>query len=189
MKSLIVAAALAAALAALSACSQETDTKPLPVAMTDEAVGHYCQMYVMDHNGPKAQIHLAHTDHPLWFAQVSDAVAYLHDPERDAEIRAVYVSDMGAAPSWGAPGVDNWIDADAASYVIESQRKGGMEVPEAIPFGTRKEAEAFIAKKGGRLVSLADIPDSYVRAPAMPGAAEVDGAQSGGAMPAAHARM
>ncbi|KHQ50074.1 nitrous oxide reductase accessory protein NosL [Mameliella alba] len=151
---------------ALAGCKEET-AAVLPVAMTDEALGHYCQMFVADHPGPKAQIHLKGQAAPLWFAQVSDAVAYLYDPERDAEIAGIFVSDMVRAESWAIPGIANWLAAGAASLVIESDRPGGMGVPEAIPFGDRAAALAFVAEHGGRVVTWGEVPESYVR-PDMP---------------------
>lgn len=147
---------------ALAGCKEEV-TAILPVAMTDEALGHYCQMYVADHPGPKAQVHLKGQAAPLWFSQVSDAVAYVHDPERDAAITGIFVSDMARAESWAIPGSENWLSADAASLVIESDRPGGMGVPEAIPFADRAAALAFVAKHGGRVVGWDEVPESYVR--------------------------
>ena len=165
MTRLLLATCLAAVLALpLSGCSRaDQQSKPAAVTLTEEAVGHYCQMNVLDHAGPKAQMHLAGMNQPIWFAQVSNAIAYLHDPERTAEVKAVYVNDMGRARSWGEPGPDNWIDADGAVYVIGSRRMGGMETPEAVPFSTRELAEAFAGEQGGRIVNLADVPDAYVR--------------------------
>ncbi len=64
---------------------------------------------------------------------------------------AVYVSDMGKGQVWQEPGVDNWMKADAAVYVIESRKRGGMEMPEAVPFADRKAADAFVAETGARL--------------------------------------
>lgn len=156
----VVFAVLAAA--ALAGCKEDI-AEVVPVAMTDEALGHYCQMFVADHPGPKAQIHLKGQAAPLWFSQVSDAVAYLHDPERDAEIAGVFLSDMEHAESWAMPGVGNWIAADAASLVIDSDRPGGMGVPEAIPFGSRDAALAFVRDHGGRVVGWGEVPESYVR--------------------------
>lgn len=153
-----------AMLAVLLAACQDTSSggKPSPVAMTQEAVGYYCQMYVLDHAGPKAQIHLARIEAPLWFAQVSDAVAYLKDPDQIADIEVVYVNDMGSAPSWAEVGADNWIDAATAFFVIESKQMGGMGMPEAVPFSVRAEADAFALKEGGRVMGLLDIPEAYV---------------------------
>ena len=147
----------------LAACKpDQTAGKPDPVALTDEALGHYCQMIVADHAGPKAQIHLRGSENPIWFGQVSDAIAYLHDPERDGEIAAFYVTDMARAESWAVPGDKAWTDADSAVFVIDSNRAGGMGMPEAVPFANRAGAEAFVAEAGGRIVALADVPESYV---------------------------
>jgi copper chaperone NosL len=154
-----------ALLIALAACKQDAATVPQATVMTDLALGHYCQMYLADHAGPKAQIHLDGYDQPLWFSQVSDAVAYVHDPEQIAPIAAIYVSDMGKAASWAEPGNANWIAATDASFVIESAQLGGMGIPEAIPFGTKADADAFVAAHGGKVVSFDSVPEDYVRAP------------------------
>lgn len=164
MKRAVFILALAASLAA---CKDDVAQAPTPVEMTDEALGHYCQMFVADHPGPKAQIHLKGYEAPLWFSQVSDAVAYVHDPSRDADIAGIFVSDMNRAENWAVPGTANWIDAQEAFYVIESDRPGGMGVPEAIPFGTRAGAEAFQGENGGQIVTFDAVPAEYVH-PDMP---------------------
>ena len=146
----------------LAACKEDIATIA-PVEMTNEALGHYCQMFVADHPGPKAQVHLKGHSAPLWFSQVSDAVAYMHDPERDAEVMGVFVSDMSRAESWALPGLDNWLASGSAAFVIESDRLGGMGVPEAIPFGSTDAAAAFVADHGGRVVAWDAVPETYVR--------------------------
>lgn len=150
---------------AVSACREEVAAIPEPVAMTREAMGYYCQMDVLEHEGPRAQIHLAQFDHPIWFSQVRDAVAFTRLPEETAEVRAIYVSDMGNAADWADPGAENWVAADAAHFVIGSRRAGGMGAPEAVPFSEIAAAEAFAADHGGHIVGFADIPDDYVLAP------------------------
>jgi copper chaperone NosL len=130
-------------------------------------------MDLSGHGGPKAQIHLEGFPAPIFFAQVRDGLGYLKGAERDAPILAVYVSDMGRAPNWEAPGAENWIAAEAAHYVVGSDATGGMGAPEIVPFGAQEDARAFAAKRGGRVVSLADIPDDAVFGPvsiALPGA-------------------
>ena len=62
--------------------------------MTDEALGYYCQMYLADHGGPKAQVHEKGQEQPLWFSQVSDAVVYL----RGGEKRGDHAPILAAAP-------------------------------------------------------------------------------------------
>lgn len=164
---------------ALSACQPPSATVPAPVVMTDDALGHYCQMYLSDHGGPKAQIHLKGIEAPIWFAQISDAVAFLHDPERPADVAAIYVNDMAKARSWSDVGIGNWIPAEDAFYVINSKQMGGMGTREAIPYSTREAGEAFARQEGGVVVAIADIPDAYVRAAAEPDTDETQGQQSG----------
>jgi len=148
---------------ALGACDDPTSQAAPPAArMTAESVGYYCQMYVLEHDGPKAQLHLESQTAPFWFSQVRDLVAFLRRPDEPRDIAVAYVSDMGRAPSWTRPGEDNWIDAKSAVYVIESRLAGGMGAPEAVPFGMRAAAEAFVRERGGRVVALDGIPDAYV---------------------------
>lgn len=155
------------ALTIAGACSDK-DTiavKPDPVMLTEEALGHYCNMGLLEHSGPKAQIHLKGFDHPVWFTQVRDAIAYTRLPEETFEPVAIYVNDMGRAESWEQPGIDNWIDFDKAWFVIESRMSGGMGAPEAIPFGDREQADTFAASEGGRVVRGGEIADAYVLVP------------------------
>ena len=143
MKRLIPIALLLAV--ASAGCTDATSeaSKPEPIALTEEAAGHYCQMVILDHEGPKAQAHLAGFAAPLWFSQVRDGIAYLKSPEQSAELRALYVNDMGAAASWTEPGIDNWIDAADAHFVVGSDAKGGMGAPEIVPFSDPERAAAF----------------------------------------------
>jgi copper chaperone NosL len=147
----------------LVACDEPVPKAPPPaVRMTADSVGYYCQMYVLEHEGPKAQVHLEAQAAPVWFSQVRDLVAFLRRPDEPRDIAAAYVSDMGKAESWTKPGEDNWIEAKAAVYVIESRLAGGMGAPEAVPFGDPAAAEAFVRERGGRIVPLDGIPDAYV---------------------------
>lgn len=164
----MIRAALAAiCLLALAACKEdETAGLPPAVAMTEAALGHYCQMNLTEHPGPKGQIHLAGMQAPLFFSQVRDAIAYQRMPEQSHAIAAIYVSDMGVAPSWESPGASNWIPAAEAHFVIGSRAVGGMGAPEAVPFADPADAAAFAAEHGGRVVRLGAIADADVLAPA-----------------------
>ena len=159
-------ALLAAALFALGAtagCDGEDDVvaKPPPLEPSREASGHYCGMIVVDHSGPKAQVHLPDQPEPVWFSSVRDAIAYTMLPEEPRTVAAMYVNDMGVA-QWDAPGPGTWIDAAGAWYVIGSDRMGGMGVPEAVPFAARDAAARFAAAHGGRIVALGDVPEGYI---------------------------
>ncbi|WP_299623247.1 nitrous oxide reductase accessory protein NosL [Pelagibius sp.] len=157
------------ALLLLAACNDEVAVVPDPVPLSDTALSHFCQMWIADHGGPKAQIHLEGFAEPIFFAQVRDALAYLRSPEREAPITAVYVSDMAEAPSWEEPGADNWVDAAAATFVVGADVVGGMGAPEVAPFGDTSAAEAFAARHGGSVMALDEIPMEAVL-----GAVEID---------------
>lgn len=155
------------ALISLVACKEEAvqDISPLP--LTVEAVGHFCQMNLFEHEGPKAQAHLGGLPQmPLFFSQVRDVVAYVRLPEQTHEVLAVWVNDMGAqGASWSEPGITNWIAADTAHYVVGSRVVGGMGAPELVPFSDPAKASIFATLNGGKVMRLADIPDDAVLAP------------------------
>lgn len=151
---------IALCLLALVACNEEeAKAPPAPVDLTEQALSYFCQMNVLEHGGPKGQIHLEGHAAPLFFAQVRDLVAYLKSPEREADITAIYVSDMGAAQSWADPGKGNWIAAEDAIYVVGAGVAGGMGAPEIVPFAQDAGAAAFIASYGGEVHKLDTIPD------------------------------
>lgn len=163
---LILPALIALALLSLAACREETAALPAPVAMTEDSTGHYCQMELLEHPGPKAQAHLAGLEHPLFFSQVRDVVAYQRMPEQSHVVRVAYVSDMGApGATWDDPGAENWIAATEAHYVVGSEVTGGMGAPELVPFARPEDAQAFAARHGGQVLRLDQIPDSAVLAP------------------------
>lgn len=169
-------AALLALLLLLAACTEETAQNVDPVALTPQAVDHFCQMNVAEHEGPKAQIHLdGLPGTPLFFAQVRDAIAYQRLPEQTHRILALWVSDMGhPGATWADPGPGNWIAAETAFFVIGSARMGGMGAPELVPFADADRATAFARANGGRVVTLDAIPDSAVIAPDTPAPAADD---------------
>lgn len=159
----------------LTACREDAPI-PLPVAMTATSTGYFCQMEIMEHPGPKAQVHLkTYPGEPLFFSQVKDAVAYLRMPEQIDTVTAIYVSDMGAAPSWDEPGAMNWIAGDAALYVVGSSAKGGMDAPEFVPFADADKARAFASAQGGQVMTLAQIPDAALAPPLTDGPDDISG--------------
>jgi copper chaperone NosL len=165
-RALLIAALLLAALV-LAACKEEVAQNTDPLPLTAETTGHFCQMNLLEHDGPKGQVHLdGLPGMPLYFSQVSDLVVYLRLPEQSHPILAVWVSDMGApGASWAEPGAANWIDARTAHYVVGSDATGGMGAPEVVPFADLAAATAFAAERGGAVMALDAIPDSAVAAP------------------------
>lgn len=161
----LAAAILAAALAA--GCNREpaAAAPPPPAEVQADSVGHYCGMLLADHEGPKGQIRLASRADPVWFSSVRDAIAFTRLPEEPRDIAAIYVNDMGRARNWEQPEAGAWVEARQAWFVLDSDRRGGMGAPEAVPFSDPAAAEAFRQAHQGRVVRLAEIPDAYVLGP------------------------
>ncbi|MEQ8392971.1 MAG: nitrous oxide reductase accessory protein NosL [Thalassospira sp.] len=153
----------AGCLMVLAGCQKQVEKNmPSPVAMTEEAVGHFCQMNILEHPGPKAQIHLEGLPYPLFFSQVRDGIAYERLPEQNYNINAIYVSDMSTAISWDDVGYENWIPAATAYYVVASDKTGGMGASELVPFSDQDDAKKFATRHGGQVMRLDDISDALV---------------------------
>ena len=159
---LIGAVLLSALLAGCGNGGGASSSPPSPVAMTDQAVGHYCGMNLYEHIGPKGQILLRDRDVPVWFSTIREVFAYTILPEEPKTILAIYVQDMGRAGPDGNPPADAWIDARTPHYLIESGAVGGMGAPDALPFSRLADAQAYAARHGGRLVGFKDMPEDYV---------------------------
>ncbi|MCC6870621.1 MAG: nitrous oxide reductase accessory protein NosL [Burkholderiales bacterium] len=150
-------------LAAVAGCDRRSALPPPPpVEVSSDATGHYCGMRLIDHEGPKGQIHLAGRSEPVWFSSVRDTIVFLRSPEEPRAIVAAYVNDMSRAADARQPERGAWVEAKLAWFVIDSEARGGMGAPEAVPFSSSAAAEAFRATRGGRVVRFDDIPDSYV---------------------------
>ena len=54
--------------------------------------------------------------------------------------------------------------------MIESKYIGGMGTQDAIPFSDPAQAQAFVQKNGGRVVSFDQMPDSFIYANPVTGA-------------------
>lgn len=159
------------ALLAMAACKEEAVQDVTARPLTAETTGHFCQMNLLEHDGPKAQAHLAGLPGmPLFFSQVRDVVAYVRLPEQSHEILAIWVNDMGApGATWAVPGAENWIDANEAHFVVGGQATGGMGAPEIVPFSDATLAARFAEAQGGQVMQLKDIPDGAALTPVVSG--------------------
>lgn len=159
-------------LLSLAACfPQDNIVPPAPQELTQDATGYYCQMTVADHPGPKAQIFKKNNDRPVWFPSVRDAFAYLMLPGEAKTVSAIYVSEVqineeGKVMNWENPVHARWIDGKKAIYVIESRKKGGMDLNEVVPFSDTSSAIKFIKMYSGRIVSFGDVSVEYIFAEA-----------------------
>lgn len=163
MKKFIILASFVSVLLISGCEGQEKVVPPAAVALTADAIGRYCGMNVLEHAGPKGQVILdARIGEPFWFSSARDTLAFTMLPEEPKDYAAVYVSDMGKAPSWDKPGETNWIDAKTAFYVIGSALRSGMGASETVPFSSRDVALKFAVENGGEVKSFEDVPRDYV---------------------------
>jgi len=174
VRPILAALALLAILLAEACGEDETAAAPPPVALTQDAIGHYCGMALVEHDGPKGQILLRGSDRPVWFSSARDTIAFTMLSEESKAIRAVYVSDMAKAESSTRPGATNWVEARSAHFVLGSDRRGGMGAEEAVPFSDKAAAERFAAEHGGRVLAFAEVPRDWTlgdggTAPGAPG--------------------
>ncbi len=147
----------------LSACEKGLPFDVPPAQpLTRDASGYYCLMTVINHSGPKGQVFLNGTTQPLWFTSVRETIAFTLSPEEPKNIAAIYVNDMSDA-DWDNPGVNNWIDARKAWYVLGSGRTGGMNVAEAIPFSSKASADLYARQQGGEVYVFNAIPQDYIQ--------------------------
>jgi len=154
--------AIAICCAFLVSCEEKVEI-PKPIELTRNSNGFYCNMIIVDHPGPKAQVFEKDRTDPLWFSSVRDAVAYMQLPGEAQNVLAFYVHDMGKASTWKKPqnkGI--WIDATKAIYVIGSAKRGGMGAKETVPFSDQEQAKKFARKFGGQIVAYQKIPGDYV---------------------------
>lgn len=185
MRLILAAAAIAASFLLVGCEGKESTIMPPPFALTEEAMGRYCGMNVLEHSGPKGQIILQQVLEPIWFSSARDALAFTMLPEEPKDIAAIYVSDMAKAPSWDRPGAENWVDARKAFFVIGSSARGGMGAEEAVPFSSKTDANAFASKNGGQVVGFDEVPKDYVlgtgaEVPAADSDADINGASGEG---------
>ncbi|PWF21613.1 copper resistance protein CopZ [Corticimicrobacter populi] len=152
------------ALAWLAACSDDTGAgeQPPPHAITEEAVGYFCSMNLLEHSGPKGQVLVPGEDRPVWFSTVRQTVAYTMLPESPRVLSAVYVSDLSAVEDWRRVNPDAWVEARSAWFVVESEATGGMGGEDPMPFSDRSKAEQFAQRHGGRVLAFDALTEDYI---------------------------
>ena len=140
--------------------------RPKPQLPTTEAIGHFCNMLLDEHEGPKSQVLRKGDKEPLWFTTVRDGIAYTRLPEESLDVAAVYVTAIDTTPSFSLAHpetmMESWISAEWAVYVIGSRLRGGMGAMEAFPFRDVKMATQFTKIYGGRVIRFSEIPEDYV---------------------------
>lgn len=160
----IIKAGLAALFLVLAGCSSQNESavKPEPWPITADAVGHYCSMDLIEHDGPKGQVFIRGRSDPLWFSTIRQVLAYTIMPDSPRGLDAIYVTDMAIVKNMRQPEPESWMDARDAYYVTESKLPGGMGGEDPLPFSDLGKAEQFVADYGGKILTFDQIPEDYI---------------------------
>lgn len=151
MKHWLLTAAIAGLL--ISGCTRDNGKKPQPVELSRDHACAVCGMIIVDFPGAKAQIHYKDRTYSV-FCSTLDLFLFYHQPDRPANIRALYVNDMGKADQARPRG--HWINADSALYVQGGDVMGPMGEA-LVPFGAKDDAEAYRKKHGGRILAFSEV--------------------------------
>ena len=148
-------------MALLAGCGEQAaPAKPLvPVEIDRSTSCELDGMLLADYPGPKAQIHFAGQDKPVFFCDTVELFNTLLAGEQVRPVKAVFVQDMGQA-DWDKP-QGHWIDAKSAYYVLGSKRHGSMG-PTIASFAQEVDANKFAELFGGKVLRFADIKRDMV---------------------------
>ena len=150
------AGAMLLSVAALVGCSEQaTGVQAMsPVEIGTATTCELDGMLLADYPGPKAQIFYAGATEPIFMCDTVEMFHTLLQPEQVRKVAAVYVQDMGKA-DWDQPR-GNWMDATQGLYVLGTKRRGSMG-PTIASFSQERDAQAFIAKWGGKLLRYSEV--------------------------------
>lgn len=148
----------------LAGCSgnAEESVPPAPQEITQDSVGHFCGMDLIEHNGPKGQVFVKGSELPLWFSTIRQVMAYTILPDSPKGLSAIYVTDMSKVQNLSQPEPGTWMKAVDAYYVTESRQEGGMGGEDPLPFSDEAQALAFILEHGGRIQRFGEMSEDYI---------------------------
>lgn len=140
-------------------CSRGPGAKPLPVELDRTHDCKVCGMIIVDFPGAKAQIHYKNGRYDT-FCSTTDMFLFYLQPDRPANISAIYVNDMGKADKEHPKG--HWIDAKSAFYVRGGDVTGPMGEA-MVPFSDMKDADAYVKKHRGKIIKFEDVTMNMLR--------------------------
>jgi copper chaperone NosL len=134
-------------------CAEEVPSKFQPIELSKNHACPICGMVLVEHPGPKAQIHYTNKVIETFDTTPHMFMSYLQ-PEHSRKIGAIFVHDMGKA-DWDHP-ENFWIDAKKAFFVLGGNKRGPMGEP-LVPFSTSKDAENYVKTYGGQTLRFEDV--------------------------------
>lgn len=149
-------------LALFAACGKAPPASEAAVDVHDGDVCAVCGMYLRGSPGPRAQAWVAGERKPQVFDSIRDFFAWVLQPEHQANVQSLYVQNS-ALIDWQHPtgAAHSFIDARHAYYVAWQPLPGSMGATLA-PFATRADAEAFVAREGGAVLTFGQVTPDLV---------------------------
>jgi len=147
----------------LTGCNRKAnDAHQPPVPIRDGDTSATCGMYITHYPGPRGEAYIVGAAAPLKFGSTRDVFSFVTRPDVEHRLGAVYVQDT-AQIDWAHPSnaASSFIDARKAFYVAWQPQLGDMG-PTFGSFAKRSDAEAFIRRYGGAVLSYAQITPKLV---------------------------
>lgn len=157
------ALAAAALVLGLSSCGRKgNQASQPPVAIHADDTSATCGMYITRHPGPRGEAYVAGSAKPFKFGSTRDTFSFVTRSDVVHRLGAVYVQET-AGLDWTHPSnaASSFIDARKAFYVAWQPRLGDMG-PTFASFARRSEAEAFIRRYGGAVLTYRQITPNLV---------------------------
>ncbi|WP_444549757.1 nitrous oxide reductase accessory protein NosL [Candidatus Magnetomonas plexicatena] len=140
-------------------CSKGEDTKYPPLSLDKDSTCSVCGMTLLEFPGPKAQMIYTNGRYDF-FCGTLDLFTFYLQPDSPKNIAAIYVNDMGKE-DWSHP-TGHWIDARTAFLVYGAEVRGAMG-DILVPFSSQSQANDYISKYRGKLVSFNDVNMEMLR--------------------------
>lgn len=156
-------AAAALVLGLLSGCDHKaTQANQPPVAIHADDTSATCGMYITRYPGPRGEAYVMGTRKPFKFGSTRDTFSFVTRPDVSHRLEAVYVQET-AGLDWAHPSnaAASFINARKAFYVAWQPRLGDMG-PTFASFARRSDAQAFMRRYGGALLTYRQITPELV---------------------------
>ncbi|PSJ41163.1 nitrous oxide reductase accessory protein NosL [Zobellella taiwanensis] len=140
----------------LSGCGdriEEQARRAVEIEQGDEC--HLCGMVISRFPGPKGEAYEQGEEQVRKFCSTRDLMNWALDPENRHARQQIWVHDMSVVP-WEEPDDEQFIDAEAAWYVVGSSRTGAMG-PTLASFGQQTVAEQFASQYGGQVLAFREL--------------------------------
>jgi len=165
--------------ASVAGCGAFGDgSTPAAVSVGDQASCDVCGMIISKHPGPNGQVFYAdhdpeEHDPPFRFDSLQSCAFDHYFKNQDWSVEVFYVTDYskvgpavfedgGQSFVSGYESPESFANAESVSYVVDSDVRGAMG-PDFVPFSDEADANDFVDRYGGRIVSFEDVSPAMLK--------------------------